>query len=78
MENDIYKTSDLTLAIVLSLKFTLTSVDKVDSRKVSFAFEKTEVLKEYIEKFWRQELRVEPLKFASQMKILKTRIYSTV
>ena len=71
-----YKTSDLTLAITLSLYFPITSVDKADPRRVSFAFEKTKVLEEHIDKFWRRELRIEPLAFANQMKFLKTRIYS--
>ena len=75
VENDIYKTNDLTLATVLSLAFPFT-MDKSNPRKVVFEFERSEPLQECVDKFWRGELTVEPLRFAGQTKMLKTRIYS--
>lgn len=75
-QSSFYKTSDLPLAVTLSLYFPLISVDKSSPRRARFAFEKTGVLEEFIDRFWRRELRIEPIEFSNQTRVLKTRIYS--
>lgn len=72
-----YKTSDLGLATALSLNFSIRLIDNSNPRKVVFMFLITPVLTDFIDKYWRGEISVEPQAFFSQIKNLKTRIYSS-
>lgn len=76
IDENFYKTSDLTLAATLSLHFPITAIDRSAPRKVLFVFDHTPELDRLIEKFWRNEIAVEPQVFANQIKNLKTRIYA--
>ena len=76
LDENSYKTSDLTLAATLSLHFPIVLIDKSSSRKVFFVFYRSPELDQYIERFWRSEITIEPQVFANQVKSLKTRIYS--
>ena len=76
-ENEqIYKTSDFTLATTLSLYFPIVTVNKIDSRRVEFSFQQSPELNDILTQFWTYAIEVEPQKFVSQMKMIKTRIYS--
>jgi len=73
--NHEYQTSDLACASALSLFFPLYDVDKRDTRRAYFIFERTNELEKIVAKFQRQELKVEPRAYFDQIKALKTRLY---
>jgi len=77
INHDFFTTTDLNLATTLSIFAPLMSVNKSDPRRVKFLFGKTDFLENLVEKYWRKELKVEPLEFSNQMKALKTRIYAS-
>lgn len=71
-----YKTSDLGLATSLSLFFPVREIDRSGPRKVLFVFNLTDELNDFVNKYWRNEIVVEPQTFTNQIKNIKTRIYS--
>lgn len=73
--SELYSTSDLITAVTLSLFFPIEAIDKKDPRKATFFFKHSEEFDRVLESFWRKELRVEPLTFANQLKVIKTRLY---
>jgi hypothetical protein len=73
--NEYYKTSDLFLAVTISLWFPLDSIDKSNPNRAEFIFKRETKLDELVESYWRGEISVEPKQFASQIKIIKTRLY---
>jgi hypothetical protein len=74
-KNSYYKTSDLALAATISLWYSLDRVDHTNPHKVKFQFLRNKQLDELIESFWKRALRVEPLAYFNQLKILKGQIY---
>lgn len=72
----LYKTSDLGLVTTLSLFFPVRTIDRSNPRKVLFVFDMTNELNDFIDKYWRSEIVVEPQNFTNQIKNIKTRIYS--
>jgi len=75
-EQKLYKTADLGLATTLSLSFPIESIDRSNSRKVLFLFNQSDELIDFVDKYWRGEIRVEPQLFTNQLKNIKTRIYT--
>jgi len=72
-----YKTSDLPLATtLLYFDFVLSSLDKTDSKRVIFIFQKTSKLEKVIDDYWKGKIEVEPQKIFQIQKGLKTRLYS--
>ena len=71
-----YKTSDLGLATTLSLFFPIKTIDRNNPRKVLFVFDQTKELEQFVDKYWRSEIVIEPKTFTNQIKNIKTRIYS--
>ncbi len=71
-----YKTADLGLVTTLSLYFPVRTIDRSNPRKVLFVFDQTNELKNFVNKYWRSEIVVEPQTFTNQIKNIKTRIYS--
>lgn len=71
-----YKTADLGLVTTLSLSFPIRTIDRSNPRKVLFVFDLTSELNNFINKYWRSEIVVEPQTFSNQIKNIKTRIYS--
>lgn len=71
-----YKTSDLGLVTTLSLHFPIRAIERSNPRKVLFVFDLTDELNAIIDKFWRNEVVIEPQTFINQIKNIKTRIYS--
>ena len=75
--NQEYRTSDLACAAALSLFLPVLNLDKTDSRRTQFIFERTKKLEEIIEQFRMQELMVEPRAYFDQIRALKTRLYES-
>lgn len=73
--NDLYSTSDLGTATLLSLYFPIHSIDTANPRKAVFYFNRSTDLNDILRQFWSKELLIEPLSFLSQLKIVKTRLY---
>lgn len=78
MENETYKTSDITLAAVLSMSAPPVTLDRLRPGKVAFVFKRTGALEKCVGKFWDRKVRVEPLRFAEHRRVLKTRIFADV
>ena len=74
---DSYKTSDITVvAVLLYLEHPIKSIDQKNPTRIFFLFEKNRNLTEDIQKYWNNELLVNPLKFSQCLKLLKGRIYN--
>jgi len=72
------KTSDLALAACLCFfGYSIGDIDKTNRNKALFLIENDEKIDDYIEKFWRHELKVEPVAFFNLIKEIKTRLYSS-
>ena len=71
-----YKSSDLGLITTLSLHFPVKTIDRSNPRKVLFVFDQTDELNDFVNKYWRSEIIIEPQTFTNQIKNIKTRIYS--
>lgn len=70
-----YKTSDMCLAgTLITLGYIVEDIDR-SNRKVIFSFQETPKLKKDIDRYWRDEILVEPIAFSNALKNLKTRIY---
>lgn len=70
-----YLTSDLALATALSLRFPVHSINKNNPYKVIFVFQKTKELNQFVDLYWKGEIKVNPIEFFNQIKVIKTRIY---
>ncbi len=71
------QTSDLGLATALCCKdYELVSLDKSDSRKVSFIFKKDTGIGETIEAYWANQLEAKARAYFDNLRTLKNRIYS--
>jgi len=74
--SDFYSTSDLSLAVTISLWFPIETIDRTNPRKAIFLFKRDEQLDELLESYWRRELKVEPQAYFNQLKAVKARLYS--
>lgn len=74
-DGDVYKTSDLGLTALLSLQFSILGKEKVDGNRVVFSFAKTKELEAYVSDYYNGNLRINPLTFQGQMKVIKHMIY---
>ena len=71
-----FRTADLALtAVICVFGFVIKSIEKINIQRSVFIFENSEELLEVVNKYWRQELRIEPQQYFNQLKILKARIY---
>ena len=76
-EKDFYRTSDLALAVSLSLFCPIEAIDKPPhSNRGSFLFKKSKQLEALVESYHRGEMRVSPAIYFNQLKIIKTRLYA--
>ena len=74
--NTFYRTSDLALCgALVCLGFVVQEVERVNPSRVVFIFQDSSQLQEVVGEFWRNELKVDPLKYFSEIKLLKARIY---
>ena len=76
MNNQHFGTFDLNLsAVLIAYGFALQDVEKT-GRKARFIFSSSDTLHEVIDKYWRQELTVNPHTLFNSLKLLKNRLYS--
>lgn len=76
MINSNFETTDFCLASTLAcIGFLLEKVDRTNPERAIFIFSKNNKLEKAIEKFWRKEMRVDPLAFNAAQRELKNRIY---
>ncbi|MFZ2663962.1 MAG: DUF5659 domain-containing protein [Patescibacteria group bacterium] len=77
-DENTYKTTDLAIAAAASLFFPIESVEKIATQRVSFVFRQTKSFSEFIDSYLRGEIRIEPQQYFNQLKVVKTRIYSSL
>lgn len=71
-----YRTADLALTAALCVSgFVVEELDRISPQRSVFVFQNGEGLREAVNQYWRQELRVEPQSYFNQLKIIKARIY---
>lgn len=75
LDENTYSTSDLTLAVTLSLYFPVIDIKRISYKKAAFIFSTSKELEEHITKYWNSELLVEPKEYAAQVRNLRTRLY---
>ena len=73
-QNEYFSTPDLNLAVVISLSYPLDCIENLSGKKSVFIFKREEGLDQLMESFWKRELRVEPIQFSEQKKLLLARI----
>ena len=71
----IYRTSCLALAALLSMSLPIESIDRSDARRMWFSFSRTDDLDRYVEAYYRREVNVEPQGYFESIKAMKTRLY---
>jgi len=77
MEEKIFKTSDFyTAAFLLSQGFKLITLNRENPHRVFFVFEDKAGREKLIEDFFHSEVVIEPRKFITAIKELKSLIYS--
>ena len=76
MSIQLYASTDFSLATSLSIFVPIVRLDTRNSDRVVFLFEQTEELSGLINDYWNGNLRVDPLRFYSQLKTLKSRLRS--
>lgn len=75
-KQNLFVSSDLALATVVSLFFPIVVIDKQDPRKAIFIFTRSKNLSELVDKYWKKELLIEPRQYFDQLKSLKARLYA--
>lgn len=69
--------SDLAIVTAISLYCPIIEVDKTNPRKAQFFFNRTPKLDSVLDKYWKQELLIEPRAYFDQLKAIKARIYAS-
>ena len=76
LKENYVQTSDLALATCLCyFGYSIDEIDKSNPRKAQFVIKRDEKIDDYIKKFWRHELTVEPVAFINLIKEIKNRLY---
>ncbi len=75
--SNFFYTFDLGLsAALISVGFSLVSLDHENLRKVQFVFRRGDGMDEVVDAYWANRLEVKARAFFDNMKMLKNRIYS--
>lgn len=74
---DYYLTSDLAIATTISLFYPLDCLDKTNPKRVQFIFKRSDGMDQFIEMYWKGEIKVNPLEYFQQLKFLKSRLYES-
>jgi len=77
INNNLYSTSDLSLAAVLCLHYPIKAVNKKNQKKAYFIFEKDKNFDLLLERYWHGDLKVDPQQYFNNLRILKNRIYNS-
>ena len=75
LNENYYQTSDLSLATTVSLFYPIEDIDKSNPRKALFIFKNTEHLKNLVDEYYRNEIKVAPQVFFNQLRVIKSRLY---
>ncbi|EKD44580.1 MAG: hypothetical protein ACD_71C00093G0001 [uncultured bacterium (gcode 4)] len=74
--NQFYTTSDLALASTLVVSwYTIHHIQKENGKGI-FYYEASHHLSDFVERYFRHNVQVEPIQYATTMKALKTNIYN--
>jgi CRISPR/Cas system-associated endonuclease/helicase Cas3 len=76
INNEYFHSSDLALVTALSLSFKILETEKESSSRLTFLFENSDELSDFIERYWRGEVLINPIEYFNQLKVIKTLIYS--
>ena len=74
---DYYSSSDLALVATISLWFPIEVIDRSNPSKALFLFKRQPELDKLLEEFWRGDVRIEPKLYFAQLKVIKSRLYSS-
>ena len=77
--DDYHSTPDLPMAAAISICFGNPEAidrDPDDFSKVYFVFKRERGLDEFLERYWRGQIAVEPQAYASKLRELKARIHN--
>jgi len=74
--NHLLEISDLSLAATTSLHFPIEEIDMSNPHRAVFKFCRNNKLDNFIDKYWRKEISVEPQEFFDQLRSLKSRLHS--
>jgi hypothetical protein len=77
MNNNLYKTTDMSLAVVISMRYTVKELQNIAGRGV-FIFDNSPELQEMVDAFYNHQLTVDPLTLFEAQKTIKNRLYSQV
>lgn len=76
--NELYSTSDLSLAAVISLSFPLEAIDKSQNpHKALFIFKRDNELELLIQDYWKGKISVNPQEYFNALKGIKARLYES-
>ena len=75
MRSDLYITSDLSLASLLSLSYILDHIDQTNPKRAVFVFQRDDGIDQLVEAYWSDRAQVSPRLYFSQIKYLKSRLY---
>lgn len=76
MDKPLVKISDINLAsTLLTLGFNILGTDDLDPTRVYFYFDDTQAVKETIDLYWRNELKVNPQSFSYSRREVLSRIH---
>lgn len=70
-----YSSNDLALVSFLSLYFPIEAIDKTDSSKATFLFDRSAELENLIEAYWKRKVQVNPQDYFNAIKNTKSRLY---
>lgn len=70
-----YSTRDMGLATAISLFSPIQMIDKSNPKKAEFTFINSDKIKQIVDSFWKNNLKIDALTFFNQLKIVKTRLY---
>ena len=73
--NEYYSSSDLGIATTISLFYPIEIIDRTNPHKAQFLFKRCGDLDQLIKAYWKNELKVDPLGYFNQLRIVKSRLY---
>lgn len=75
LSDNYYVSSDLALVAAISLQFPIDDIDRSNPYKAQFKFKKNKELTNFVESYWREEIKITPQRYFNQIKLVKTRLY---
>lgn len=74
-QKKLYSTHDLSCAAAINLFYKLWAIDTSNPKKAKFLFERQEGLDDLVQSYWSNTLKVSPLSYFQQLKVIKSRLY---